>query len=73
MVSSLYCSVTKLSNMKQPLDCAQILLVRSLDRTQWEQLVSAQLGLSRLGVAQCPRISKGPRGPLLAKVLDHLP
>ena len=28
MVSSLYCSVTKLSNMKQPLDCAQILLVR---------------------------------------------
>lgn len=53
MVSSLYCSITKLSNMKQPLDRAQILLVRSLDRTQWEQLVSAQLGrLSRLGVAQ---------------------
>lgn len=53
MVSSLYCSVTKLSNMRQPLDCAQILWVRNLDRTQWEQLVSAQLGrLSRLLVAQ---------------------
>ena len=53
MVSSLYCSVTKLSNMRQSLDCAQILWVRNLDRTQWEQLVSAQLGrLSRLLVAQ---------------------